>query len=161
MKKGYFFDEFLHEGIIEADKADVMGGGKVHDRGGRISRDDESDVELSVLEPLGRVVEIEEVGVHIGKLDPRHIEDGRHVAENAGAGGADRDSLALDVHDVLHAAALDGDALHVLRVEGGHKTDIVIFLLEGRHALGCPVGQVVLDEGHFDLMGADEVQVGR
>ena len=160
--EGIGVGDFLDQVVIQA-KDDHRGAGDQfhHRRGGDAGRD-ETHVGLVVLHALGDTGKTqpvqgpEIVEAHTGLLEDVFRIDGRSAAAVAGD-----DALAFEVGDGLDTGFLAGHDLDDFRVQGSNPPHVLdrVALELIRAVIGL-VGGVVLDEGGFDAVGADQVEVG-
>ena len=155
--------EAFEERVVKAEERDVvLRGHKVHDGSCRETGDDESYVNLVVLEAARCGCEVEEVGlgeVLVGKLGL--FEESLYVAFNAGSRCAYADSFALKVRKFLNSGVLRNDDLNVLGIESADRAEVLKgFALEHELSVVCPVSDVCLCEGELKALRGDEVYVG-
>ena len=145
--------------VVEADKVDAAGGGKVGDgRGGRTG-DDERGVDLAVLQALGAVAEALVHGRDVRLLEVVSAEHVNGVEVHARAGCADGDLLAGEVGNGLDVG-VGGDDLHLLLIQLSHDGEAGDGAVKQALAVVGVVHNVALHERELDVAVGQILDVG-
>ena len=146
---------------IDIDQCCGFIGSQILDRCGREACDDDTDIDIAILQCISSFAEGEILYIDIIIGQTICTEDLAGIGFCAGAGSTDRDLFALEVGNGFDAFISGGNELNGFRIESSDTTDAFYFvILEHFLAVGCIVSDIILDESDVDGAVFQHIDIG-
>ena len=153
--------QLVHMFCIDIDQCCRFIGSQILDRCGREACDDDTDIDIAILQCISSFAEGEILYIDIIIGQTICTEDLTGIRFCARAGSTDSDLFALEVSDGFDAFVSGGDELDSFRIECSDTADVFyLVVLEHFLAVGCIVSDIILDESDVDGAVFQHIDIG-